>query len=175
MQPLLEMTQHEFAELCGVNRESIRLWTLEGMPGVSKPTRNSAYIDLRVALPWVRANKWANADDHQRLARIKADTAQLDLDLKLGSLMNVADAVATWERQCSGMRARLLSIPSTALSQAGLSTNQAESVRDLIYEALEALSGRKDAPPEDWESASGQAAKRPLPVGQKMRGRKRRG
>ena len=41
MQPLLEMTQHEFAELCGVNRESIRLWTLEGMPGVSKANAQS--------------------------------------------------------------------------------------------------------------------------------------
>ena len=154
--PPLELNQQDFAALCGVTRKTIGLWMVEGLPGVSKPSRNSVYIDLLAAIPWVRDTKWADADDKSRLARIRADDAQLDIDLKLGKLMAVADAEATWTAACSAMRSRLLSIPATTAVLIGPGRSQVEIegiVRGAVNEALEALSGRTDGDLEEDDGA----------------------
>ena len=168
----LEMNQVEFCDLCGITPQTVRNWMAEGLPGVTKPVRNAFYVNLREALPWVRDNKWQAADDRARLARIKADDAQLDLDKKLGTLMDAAEAVRAWETGCASMRSRMLSIPSTAQTALGLSPAQGATLRDLVHEALEVLSGRMDTP-VDVDVDEEAPAPKPIPAGQRRRGRPR--
>lgn len=81
-----------------------------------------------------------------RLKKIKADDAELDLALKQGSLADAVKVREVWACECAAMRARLLSIPATAAVKISPSMTQAQRegiIREDIYEALESLSGAR--------------------------------
>lgn len=163
------VSQFQLAEIAGVTRQTIRLWTQEGLP-FTEPSPQRMNHDLVTALAWIRENK--KTDDKERLARIKADDAQLDLDLKLHSLMRVSEATKVWEGACASMRARILSVPPVAQQRLGLTVAQVQELTGLVHEALEVLSGRMDAPPEDPEEE--EPEEKPRPAGHKKPGRPRR-
>ena len=173
MQPI-EVNQQTFADLLSITRQTVADWMANGMPH-TKPGPGAVVIDLAEALPWVKT-RWTSADDRDRLAKIKADDAQLDLDLKLKTLMKVSTAMTAWENTCAMMRARLLSIAPTAQTRLGLSIPQVLGLTSLVHEALEVLSGRIEAPAEDCADAPKvpKPTPKPLPAGQKRRGPKPR-
>jgi len=107
-----EMDQQRFAELCGVKRNAIMVWTKEGMPGVTKPSRNSVYIDLTLAIPWVKVNKWAIAlDDRARKAKAEADMAEMEAMTMAGTLVNAKFAAVTWEEFLARLKSNLRGFP----------------------------------------------------------------
>lgn len=144
-----EWNATEFAELCQTTVQSLHNWVEEGMPGPDKPTKNSAYFDLRIHLPWVIDHKWKpGQDDIARKRRAEANMAEREDALGEGSVMLVAEAEKVWGNALAGIRARLLSIPPKvgALLAANLTVaERSEIVRREIYEALESLSGPPEA------------------------------
>jgi phage terminase Nu1 subunit (DNA packaging protein) len=147
----IEVDQSTFAALIGKTPQTVRDWTAEGMPGVRKPVhpdgrvmRNATLVNLLQAIPWVISTKLnASADDRARLRRIQADAAELDLLVKQGTLILVSDVQATWSTECAAMRARLLSLPSTAAAKIGSTmtlTQRQAVIRDEVHEALTCLS-----------------------------------
>lgn len=167
----VSVTQAQLAEIAGVTRQSIYLWMEEGLP-FTRPAPQRCEYNIVDALVWIRENKWIATDDRERLARIKADDAQLDLDLKLQSLMKVSEATRVWENACASMRARILSVPPVAQQRLGLTVAQVQDLTGLVHEALEVLSGRMDSPPEDAEDQ--EPEEKPRPAGHKKPGRPRR-
>lgn len=165
------VSQQQLADIVGVTRQSIHLWMKEGLP-YTEPSVLRLEFDIVLSLSWVRENKWQATDDRERLARIKADDAQLDLDLKLQSLMRVSEATRVWENACASMRARILSVPPVAQQRLGLTVPQVQELTGLVHEALEVLSGRMDAPPMDPEDE--EPEEKPRPAGHKKPGRPRR-
>ena len=165
------VNQAMMARIAGVTVQTISTWMADGLPHF-KPAANRCSFNLIDAVVWIRDNKWASADDKERLNRIKADDAQLDFDLKLGTLMKVSEATHAWENTCAMMRARLLSIPPVAQQRLGLSIPQVLGLTSLVHEVLEVLSGRIEAPPD--EDAPAEAEEKPLPVGHKRSGPKRK-
>lgn len=83
----------------------------------------------------------------ERLNKAKADDAELDLAVKLGQLLPSEKVREQWAEECAAMRARLLSIPSTAALKIDGDMDQAQRegiIRKEIFEALEMLSGGKN-------------------------------
>lgn len=102
----LEVTQKAFAQLCRVTRDAVHDWEREGMPGVRKPTRNSVYINLLEAIPWVRDRKWLmSISDRDRKLRFEADLLEMKRDALASSLVDAAELRA----EEAAWRARFLS------------------------------------------------------------------
>lgn len=88
--------------------------------------------------------KGAELSHADRLKKVKADDAELDLAVKQKSLVEASKVRDVWASECAAMRARLLSIPTTAavVISPTMTQGQREAViRKAIYEALESLSG----------------------------------
>lgn len=82
-------------------------------------------------------------EDHgERLKKVKADEAEVNFAVKMGSLLVATDVRETWANECAAMRARLLSIPASAALKIDPHMTQAQRedvIRRDIYEALESL------------------------------------
>jgi phage terminase Nu1 subunit (DNA packaging protein) len=82
--------------------------------------------------------------ERARLAKEQADHQEMKNDLMRGEVVPVAYAAADLGKRCARIRTRLLAIPSeTAVRvQRAKTAPEAEAIiRDVIYEALEELSG----------------------------------
>lgn len=105
-----EFSATEFAEIVGVTTQAIYLWVRdEGMPPPAKPTRNSAYFDLRVHLPWVIENKWKpNQSARARKQEAEADIATMERDTMAGTLVPVSKVLREYQGFLTRLRANLL-------------------------------------------------------------------
>ena len=143
----------ETAELLGISRQ----WLLElGKRGIL-PRRPRGY-------PWptvrVAFNDWLESKGETRdmPSELKAERTQLlrtqrqllalDLAEKQGELIRRSAAVGLLERICEELRSQILTIPKKWSSQlVGLSRREIEvKLRDVIHDALEALSKGKEIP-----------------------------
>lgn len=103
---------------------------------------------------WSECRAWEKAQlsqargedlDHgERLKKVKADDAEVDFAVKMGTLLESSKVRETWANECAAMRARLLSIPASAalkIDPTMTQTQREEIIRRDICEALESLTG----------------------------------
>ena len=137
--------QDEVSAMCGVTREAIRLWIIEGMPIEDKVGRENQFDPFRF-IPWVRENKWLpSLSDRERKLKAEADMAEMEAAKLAGTLLEVSDVQKVWDGHISNCRARLLQIPSKAAVRIdeGMTIGEREGiVREIIHEALDELGGR---------------------------------
>jgi hypothetical protein len=149
-------------DLNRLSREDLAmLWgcstrTINRAPGIETlrhgTGQGSFYVwdECRTLIPGVqsRLSHPDGLSHGDRLKKIKADDAELDLALKMKTLMLASDVRENRASAYASMRARLLSIPATASVRIDQTHSQAEReavIRKLIYEALESLaSGNLD-------------------------------
>jgi len=144
---LKTLKQIEVAALLDLSERRIQQLHFEGLP--RNGTGRGGVYDWTEVLAWhdgvISGSKGDEDLSHgERLKKVKADEAELDLAVKLKTLLVASDVRETWANECAAMRARLLSIPSTAAVKIDPSHTQAqreEIIRKEIYEALESLSG----------------------------------
>jgi len=144
---LKSLKQTEIAALLDLTERRIQQLHDEGLPR-NGTGRGGTYVWADV-LAWhttrISCSGGPEALTHtDRLRKIQADTAELDFALKQKTLMLASKVRETWANECAAMRARLLSIPSTAAVRIDPSHTQAQReaiIREDIYEALESLSG----------------------------------
>lgn len=143
--PAPEVDGADMARICGVTPQTIRCWMDKGMPGCSKPTRNSLYIDLAQAIPWLRDNVWQRQDLRQAKLQAEVNILSMQEQSMAGTLIAVADIADQWARECSTMRSRLLALPTTLAVRIAGSILSQDKIADLILahinEALNCLSG----------------------------------
>ena len=147
---LKSLKQTEVAALLDLSERRIQQLHGDGLPR-NGSGRGGAYDWLSVWGWWQARISCSfgtggaeNNSQGERLKRIQADDAELDLELKKKTLMEAAKVRAVWATECAAMRARLLSIPSTAALRIDPSHTQAQReaiIRQDIYEALESLKG----------------------------------
>ena len=144
---LQALKQAELAALLGVSDRWIRKLTDEGLPGTGVgPGRT---YDWQAVLAWRDRRSSGSNDPAQlshadRLKKVQADDAELDLAVKQKTLMEASRVREVWSKSKAAVRARLLSIPSTAAVRIDPSHTQAQReviIRKDIYEALELLAG----------------------------------
>ena len=93
--PLNALKQIDIAALFGVTDRTIRNWDAEGLPGKGE-NRDRRY-DWAVVLPWYVARVSGSkpggepATDKARRENAEADIAEMDRDLKAGTLVNAED------------------------------------------------------------------------------------
>ncbi len=149
---LKAIKQAELAALLGISDRRIQQLHGEGLPR-SGSGRGCTY-DWGQILPWhigrisgSSSGADARLTHRERLNKAKADDAELDLAVKLGQLLPSEKVREQWAEECAAMRARLLSIPSTAALKIDGDMDQAQRegiIRKEIFEALEMLSGGKN-------------------------------
>jgi phage terminase Nu1 subunit (DNA packaging protein) len=144
---LKSLKQTEVAALLDLSERRIQQLHSEGLPR-NGTGRGGLYV-WDAVLAWHMGRISGSGSEEplnhgDRLKKVKADDAELDLAVKLGTLMEVNKVRESWANQCAAMRGRLLSIPSTAAVKIDPSHTQAqreEIIRKDIYEALENLAG----------------------------------
>jgi phage terminase Nu1 subunit (DNA packaging protein) len=94
--PLNSLKQIDLAAIFSVTDRTIRNWDAEGLPG-NGAGRDRRY-DLAVVLPWYVARISGSkaggepATDKARRENAEADIAEMDRDLKAGSLVNADES-----------------------------------------------------------------------------------
>ena len=141
-----EYNQEEFAAICMVTPQTLKLWDQDGLPPPERPIKNAVYYDLRVHLPWVIDNKFKKtANLREQKLRAEVEILEMQKGTMDQSLVPVAQVAEQWSRECSTMRSRLLALPqvlAVRIHSAGLTQDQiATLIRDHVGEALNCLSG----------------------------------
>jgi phage terminase Nu1 subunit (DNA packaging protein) len=146
---LKSLKQAEVLALLGISERRIQQLHGEGLPRNGEG-RGVTYVWDQV-LAWRDARLSGSQEaasgriSHgERLKKIKADDAELDLELKLKTLMVAAKVRVAWASSKAATRARLLSLPSTVALKIDPSHTQAqreEIIREDVYEALGLLAG----------------------------------
>ena len=158
--PPPEVDGADMASICGVTPQTIRVWMDKGMPGCSKPVRNALYVDLAKAIPWLRENIWQRMDLRAQKLQAEVNIIQMQEGVMAGALVPVSQIAAQWSEECSALRGRLLSMPTTLAPRiAGAALNEAQVqslLKAAVHDALSALSGgavdeEEDAIPEPVE------------------------
>ena len=146
---LNRLSREELALLWGCSTRTInRLPVIETLRHGSGQGSHYVWGECRLHIPGLQSQASSQNPEQlshgERLKKVKADDAELDLALKQKTLVLASDVVETWSNKLAAMRARLLSIPSTAALRIDPSHTQAQRegiIRKDIYEALEALAG----------------------------------
>ena len=146
---LKSLKQVEVAALLGYTERRIQQLHAEGLPrngsgrgGVYAWTEVLAWRDALIS--GSNRPKGENGSHSERLKSAQADMAELEYETKVGTLVESSKVRATWANECAAMRARMLSIPSTAAIKIDSTMTQVqreEIIRAEIYEALSSLSG----------------------------------
>jgi hypothetical protein len=96
-------------------------------------------------MPSTGGVKLGSSYDEARTRKVNAEAEIAELELKRihGQLVNAEDVVTAWQDVLSGVKARLLAIPTKAAPVIAAENNAGTCQRvieDLIHEALEELS-----------------------------------
>jgi phage terminase Nu1 subunit (DNA packaging protein) len=104
-------TIKDVAAIFGVSHETIRTWQAEGMPvlvrgGGNKPSQfDSAAVHAWLVARAVR--KAVTETPNDRLARVKAESIEIDISEKLRYLIPAADVEPAWTAACIAAREKL--------------------------------------------------------------------
>ena len=155
--PPPEVDGADMAKICGVTAQTVRNWMLQGMPA-SKPTRNSLYVNLAEAIPWLREKVWQRTD--LRAAKLQSEVNILAMQegTMAGTLVSVAQVADQWSQECAAFRSRILSLPTTLAVRIHTAGLTQDGIRELIAahlaEALTCLSGDPVASEEELPAKS---------------------
>ena len=140
-----EMNLKEFAALCGVSMTTITDWHKEkGLPPPEKPTKNSAYYDLEIYIPWMRENIWKPATNATaRKKEADAAIAEMERDVMAGVLVDALAVQRSWEDALARFRTNIRGFParlvplleeaSTEREKLAIGQREIDSVlRDLV-------------------------------------------
>jgi phage terminase Nu1 subunit (DNA packaging protein) len=140
------LSQTELALLWGVSTRTIQ--RLPELPSLRHGSGHDSYYVWSefLALQKSRMSQGGagNLSHADRLKKIQADDAELDLEVKKKTILPADPVRRVWANECAAMRARLLSIPSTAAMRINSTHSQAQRegiIRKDIYEALDCLKG----------------------------------
>lgn len=139
--------RNEFAALCGVTPQSITDWMADGMPGVTKPSKREVAIDIFVALPWVREQRWKpKGDDKARKQKADADIAEMEAAKMRGELIPASAVESEWVKVAHVVRTKILGLP-VALRQRvpHLSADDQAVLEALAREICQELADQADA------------------------------
>lgn len=140
----LEVDATTMAKLCGVTTGGVRLWMEKGLPH-DKPTRNSLYFDLEVAIPWLVTNVWRKDDLRTEKLRAETEILQMNRDLQAGKLMVAADVQQEWSTALASLRSKLIALPTIMAARIAGSkmthTDITTIAREAVYDALSNLAG----------------------------------
>lgn len=153
VQPLQPVSQAELANVLGIARETVRMWTIEGMPRL-----DSGQYDMRVCVQWAKTHRWERQDDAEpielsraRKEAAEAAMAELRLAKEQGRLMTLED----YERFCletfGQLKAHLLTLPARAAPDFVGLGSQKES-RELLREHIRDLMRRLERWDDDGDS-----------------------
>jgi phage terminase Nu1 subunit (DNA packaging protein) len=147
---LKSLKQTEVAALLDLSERRIQQLHGDGLPrngsgrgGAYDWTKVRGWWETRISCSF--AGGGAGVMSHgERLKKIQADDAELDLALKLKTLVRADLVREVYANELASMRARLLSIPATAAMRINDTHTQAQReaiIRKDIYEALTSLTG----------------------------------
>ena len=162
-------TRREVAEALGVHMDSVSKWERQGLPIVGRGGRGrpSTY-DLEAVRAWLAARDQAARKAvegpldpvQEKAARDhwQAELAQQTHRIRQRELLPAADVERAWAAEVAGVRAKLLSLPTTysdrlhrASTIDGLPGVE-RVLRDAVYDVLRQLAGTAE------ESGGGRAA-----------------
>lgn len=152
----------ETGEAFNVSTQTIGLWELDPAPvPPSMAVGNRTYYDIRevIQLRLQKALGAANgggdiAHANLRLARSKADKADLEFAKLKGELIPRDDIIKHWENLFLAFRAKILAIPQKAAHVALNATSLADvedHIETFLIEALEELAG--DGMPDEYKTS----------------------
>jgi phage terminase Nu1 subunit (DNA packaging protein) len=139
------MSLKQLCAMFNVSSQGVLNWEAEGLPGGFKPNAVRKCFYVMEAIPWIINRLHGDKEDsRERLRRLKADAAELDLKIRTGEILEASDVQEEWSSQLSMFRSKMLSVPSKASGFINPTMNEAqvaEIIKREIYEALESLSG----------------------------------
>lgn len=149
------VTRPDLAELLDVNERTIAKWQAEGMPVLRRGRggKPSAY-NLAVAFRWARdsgkfvtqaaAHHGPSARDRKELAQ--AIESEQRIAIKARTLIPIEDVEKTWSAVVTGIRAKLLAMPTAladrlhrASAQHGAAAVEA-TLEEAVFDTLRELS-----------------------------------
>ena len=158
-------TRREVAEALGVHMDSVSKWERQGLPLVKRGGRGRpSRYDLEAVRAWLAARDGAarKAVDgpldpiQEKAARDhwQAELAQQTHRIRQRELLPAADVERAWAAEVAGVRAKLLSLPTTysdrlhrASTLEGVPGTE-RVLRDAVYDVLRQLAGTSKAEPQ---------------------------
>jgi phage terminase Nu1 subunit (DNA packaging protein) len=153
----LVVNRGELAELCGVSVVTIDSWVRDGAPYVRRPVRKGvgqwefnpgSVIQWRIDMERQSAlGDLAKVDEQEARRRklaAEAGLAELELQLKNGGAVAVADQERVWVQMVGAARSRLLSIPTKLGPAIAIEVDPIvcqSLIQGAMVEALTELSG----------------------------------
>lgn len=145
----MRVNQQQLAEIFGKSPVTINNWQNAGMPVAKQGARGSSNeYDTAAVYEWLEKRNKATPKtkdletERTRKVKIEASLASLDLAVRQGELISVADVEKEWVGQVMRMKARLRGIPARTATQLVMMGETAEVealLSRVIDESLDEL------------------------------------
>lgn len=112
------LPQKVVVDLLATSRKVLLEWEAAGMPRNSDRSYDLFAVLIWLKRRWLRGEEedngvGASSEQLERLRRIRADMAQIELDARRGEIVERAEVEAQWSRLFAALKQRLLSLGSS--------------------------------------------------------------